>query len=181
MTKTRKPSQLRLDENILSLSRGGSTLWRMEVSSLQLVGEYTTDHGPFADDLFLIFIARNTKTWFEVSMHETEAPLAELSERLNYPLKHGLCNQTEFASRVIWPPALEGAPLFNRTPKARGTGWLARAKDWILPTVAFDLTLQVKAYQANPQCGAQSKPSGAGLDAKLPLGDGIHPDTGKLR
>ena len=153
----------------------------MEVSSLQLIGEYTTDHGPFVDDLFLVFIAGSANTWLEVSIYETEVPLGELSERLGYPLKHGLCNQVEFASRVIWPPALEGEPLFNRTPKPRGTGWFAPAKDWIIPIMTVDLTRQVKSYLSNTQCGAQPNPSGDGLDAKLPPGDGIHPDTGKLR
>ena len=87
--------------------------WEVAVGDVRIIGEATTPDGP-ADDYFLCF-AIGPEMWFEASFYAEgrDAFLRALGERLGSPLELGLCNSTDFASRVLWPSSLTGEPMFR--------------------------------------------------------------------
>ena len=93
-------------------------LWRLPISSICLVGEYTNQCGPVNDDYFLVFLTRVSHTWYRVPYYANgmDSLMAVLRESLGDSLKTGLANSVDFKSRVMWPPALLDRPLFEFTP-----------------------------------------------------------------
>jgi hypothetical protein len=91
----------------------GQPEWRIAISDLVCIVEYTTARGPWADDYFLVF-ATKSGLYHEASFYSIgrDATLDALRESLGCSVKLGLVQSTEFASRVLWPPSLEGHPLF---------------------------------------------------------------------
>src|SRR5688500_1399372 len=69
--------------------------------------------GP-ADDYFFCF-ATGPAMWREASFYAEgrDEFLRALGAKLGAPLEAGLCNSTDFASRVLWPPSLAGQPMFR--------------------------------------------------------------------
>lgn len=114
-----------------------------DASRARIIGEYTTSGGPFFDDYFLVVVCENpveTLIWpMECSSHVRRA----LSRVLGCELRTGLANRTDFASRVMWPPPLMENPLFDFHPIKR-KGLMGRVKDYFLPLVAHELTLELR-------------------------------------
>jgi hypothetical protein len=113
-----------LDSGVLSLRNcricheWTNGAWDVPVDQVRVIGEATTDIGPFADDYWLYFATR-ADLWYEASFYAAgrDVFLKALSEQLGDKLVLGLCNSTNFASRVLWPPHLVGKPMFVYTPK----------------------------------------------------------------
>ncbi|MBZ5549823.1 MAG: isoprenylcysteine carboxylmethyltransferase family protein [Acidobacteriia bacterium] len=93
----------------------GQPRWRIAIRDLVCIAEYTTAAGPRADDYFLVF-ATKSGLYYEAAVYcdGRDAAIDVLSEALGRTLKLGLIKSAEFASRVLWPPSLEGHPLFMR-------------------------------------------------------------------
>ena len=100
--------------------------WELPVNKLRILGEATNQNGPFSDDYFLCFTA-GPEEWFEASFYAEgrEEFLRALGTRLGTSLEAGLCNSTDFASRVLWPPLHAGQPMFQYEPSAP-RGFLGR-------------------------------------------------------
>jgi hypothetical protein len=98
--------------------REEESIWRLPISSICLVGEYTNQYGPFSDDYFLVFLTRVSHAWYQVPFYAEglNSLMAVLRESLGDSLKTGLANSVDFKSRVMWPPALLDRPLFEFTP-----------------------------------------------------------------
>ena len=110
-----------------------------------VVGEYTTDSGPYSDDYFLVLILRSGKD-VEIPMGRADHVLRGL-ERLTstrMPLK--LANRTDFTSRVMYPPNLLDRPLYEFSREPVGPGIWRRICDRIVPTVRSTLTEEVARY-----------------------------------
>jgi hypothetical protein len=77
-----------------------------------VVGEYTIPAGPELDDYFLVTVDRlgNIK---QIAMSEADACITQLEDRLGVRLRFGLNQSTDFASRVVYPPQLQGRPLID--------------------------------------------------------------------
>jgi len=112
----------RLANGTLSYHSGGYGSWELPISEITLIGEYTNEDGPFADDYFLVFLSRNNGGWLEASFYGDgrDEVLKELSTLMGTGIACGLCHSTTFASRVIWPEEKSGAELFDFQP----AGWL---------------------------------------------------------
>lgn len=98
--------------------------WRLPVSDLALLGEYTTARGPFVDDYFFVFAHRDG-TLLEASFYaaDRDRALADLGTVLGVRLQPGLCNSTEWKSRILWPPGLAGSSLFELRPVEEPGAW----------------------------------------------------------
>lgn len=97
--------------------------WEIPLSSIKLVGEFTTPGGPIFD-YFYVFVAGEPPSLFQVSMESLEpvgasAFFAELEASLSANLTHTLANSVAHASSVMWPDALAGLPLFEYLPAPR--------------------------------------------------------------
>ncbi|MBX3377925.1 MAG: hypothetical protein KF678_13090 [Phycisphaeraceae bacterium] len=96
--------------------------WEVRIADLRLIGEATNENGPFLDDWMLIF-ACDARAWFEASVF---APgIFELCEELGGvvggKLVPQLAGSATFNSRVMWPAALQGKPVFRyEDPPAKG-------------------------------------------------------------
>jgi len=110
--------------------------WEFPVSSIKLIGEYTTPGGPIFD-YFYVFVAGEPPAMFQVPMESLE-PIgpseffSELEAGLPGRLAHKLANSIGHASSVMWPESLAGQPLFAYLPAPR-SGVLGRLLDRVRP------------------------------------------------
>lgn len=96
-------------------SCGGEAQWRVPLSAVEVIGEFTNESGPWGDDYFLSLVADEGSTWFEASFYAEGAneSLVLLGAGLGENLQWSLCNSTGFRSLVMWPPQLAGRPMFE--------------------------------------------------------------------
>jgi hypothetical protein len=88
--------------------------WALRIDEIRVVGEYSTDNGPYIEDLFCVFVVNET-TWHEVpydALGVREA-IATMAGMLRTDLTFQLLLSTEFRSRVIWPEHLRDVALFE--------------------------------------------------------------------
>ncbi|MBN4072053.1 hypothetical protein JYT83_01395 [bacterium AH-315-F18] len=137
---------LQVTSEHLNYSHGGEPVWNIPLDSIRLIGEYTTDHGPYLDDYFLIFASGSPPNYYEAPMYANSEIYQELQAALHDPMKAHLLARTDFSSAVIWPPSLAGRDLFRYTSTKRGTGLLSRVKDWALPLITSHLTDEVCTF-----------------------------------
>jgi len=102
----------------------GSRLWSFPIAALVLIGEYTTNQGPYVDDYFVEFVTvESGKPFFwKVSFYAegVEQSFVVLEKKLGEQLLLELYASTEWKSRVVWPPAESGKP-FLRPAKSTST------------------------------------------------------------
>jgi hypothetical protein len=93
-------------------------VWELPTDRVRVIGEATTDHGPFLDDYWLCF-ATGSHEWCQASFYAAgrEEFLKALSSRLGVPMELHLVGSTSFASRVLWPAPLLGKPIFAYADK----------------------------------------------------------------
>lgn len=114
--------------------------FRIALSEIAAIGEFTTQDGPAIDDRFLVFVLRSGE-WFEASWYAggMDECLQQLSAALGCAIHGNLCHSTDFASRMLWPAALAGCPLFTWSP-AIEAGILRRLKLAVFPEVTRSLS-----------------------------------------
>jgi hypothetical protein len=117
--------------------------WQVPVAEVKVIGEFTNDHGPVADDYFLALLKRDE--WFVATFYADGrgTALAELGQRLRHKFLLDLCHSTSLTSRVLWPAALEGRPLFSCVPEQRAETVGGKLRQWILPKVHLHFTDEV--------------------------------------
>jgi hypothetical protein len=79
--------------------------------SVAVVGEFTNQDGPGLDDWFVEVVFRSGAVW-TLPTEQAAPMLPEFAQALGVPLELGLAGSTDFASRVLYPPALVGRPLY---------------------------------------------------------------------
>jgi hypothetical protein len=77
-----------------------------------VIGEYTTSAGPYLDDYFLVLVNRLGQM-SDIPMGEAREAIEMLERRLGTRLRFQLNNSVDLASRVVYPPELEGSPLLD--------------------------------------------------------------------
>ncbi|MHC4528847.1 MAG: hypothetical protein ACYTEX_10065 [Planctomycetota bacterium] len=112
-----------VEDNVIHYERPGFS-WELPVTRIRLLGEYTNQDGPYADDYFFVF-ATGPDRWYEASFYAegSDSFLNGLSGILGHPLKPTLTNSTDFHSNVLWPAELAGRPLFDFKYKRRSDFW----------------------------------------------------------
>jgi hypothetical protein len=128
--------------------RGGG--WELAACDIALVGEYTTADGPFVDDYFFAFV-RNDGAVFQASFYAAggNATLDALGAALGARITPGLCNSATWRSRVLWPPALEDTPLFERRDRAEAGIWNRLQRVMGIGAMDAVLTVSVERYLAD--------------------------------
>jgi hypothetical protein len=122
--------------------------WTVKLADVRLIGEYTTANGPSADDWFLVFLTAEQSGWYEVSLYAAglDRFLIELGVALGAPIPLALCGSTDWKTRALWPPAVEGVPLLTTVPRATRLGRLWQSitgqRDLVLSDEAKSLLLE---------------------------------------
>jgi hypothetical protein len=144
MSAPNQSGNIKLEGDTIVYTLPEPEVWRVSVSDIRVIGEFTNTDGPYADDYFFVFIARDQ--WFEASFYAEgrDALLAELGQRLGHKLQTGLCHSTSLASRVLWPARFEGHPLFDLVPEERAGRILGKLRQRVLPRVHMNFTDEVK-------------------------------------
>ena len=125
MTRDQVPNEPSLNisgesgANIDYRDAGGNLIWQIPVHTVVLVAEYTNPYGPQADDYFLIFVfVKQGQCYFRTATFYAagaEESLQVLSALWHEPLRFGLCDSTDWKSRVIWPKELVDQEYFTFT------------------------------------------------------------------
>lgn len=107
-----------------------------------VLGEYTTNVGPFAEDHFFVFIsaADGEREW-AADDPVVDRLLGMVATHAGEDVSPTLANSTDFASRVLYPPSLRGSDLYRFVPEMRG--WL---KDLWVGRVHREFAPDVRAY-----------------------------------
>ncbi len=132
-------NQLSTESDVLHI--GSLTL---PISDIALIGEATTQDGPFADDWFLVLVHRDGR-WIELSLYdEGKALHQQLSVAVGCSLPLGLANSTDFASRIIWPLVLAERPVFTYE-RATAQSFFRRLRLCFIPEMAHHLSPEARS------------------------------------
>lgn len=85
----------------------------IERFSIALIGEYTNENGPFADDYFLALVTCDDEA-YDVPLDSSSAIyLEDLRNFTGCDMNLALAGDTSFNSSVIWPIELRGAEFIR--------------------------------------------------------------------
>jgi len=114
--------------------------------SVVLVGEFTTNIGPFRDDYFLVVVFRSGEIG-EWPLAETGALVPNLEKSIGVKVDFGLSNVTTLASRVIFPAKLAGHSLFEFCPTSKESRTLPTGLRFLgVKEISKKYTDEVEAY-----------------------------------
>jgi len=143
-----------LEYGILSLERdelryqaGRGCAWSLLVRQLAVVGEYTNQSGPWADDWFMVFVCRDSSQFFLAPAYANgiDSVRERLGKTLGAPLPATLANCAEFNSVVLWPSSLAGSTLMSFEAPLL-SGFFARVRNALFPSVSAVLSPGVLAH-----------------------------------
>lgn len=102
------------DNEIIRFSSTDYGKWELRFQDVKVIGEYTNQDGPTAEDHFLVLVDCHKRA-FEVpfSADGFNDFLGAICEKLKCELKPKLQSNTDFASRVLFPEELAGSPFFE--------------------------------------------------------------------
>jgi hypothetical protein len=114
--------------------------WSVSISAIRLIGEYTNSDGPYLDDYFFVFLTAPEGGWHEASFYAAgrDDALRAVEKKLGAPIEAGLCDSTDYRTRILWPPNLKGQALMEVVPRAKDSFWqkLSGSKDITLSRAA---------------------------------------------
>jgi hypothetical protein len=141
MSKQNSSGFLRLEHTDIVYSSDKKELWRLPLSKVRAIGEYTTANGPFVDDYFLVFVADQCDCWYEASYYAqgNDAFRVSLGKLLGDEIRFGLNNSTDWKHRVLWPKKLEGTDLFNVIPETKAKNLAGKLKQKVFPRKTLEL------------------------------------------
>ncbi len=125
--------------------RSGLGNWSLPISSIRLVAEYTNSDGPFLDDYFFVFLTAPEDGWHQASFYAKgrDAALTTLGRKLGSTLQTGLCNSTEYRTRIMWPEKVRDQPLMDVIEPRNRTWWQkltdSGSRDIVLSRVAREV------------------------------------------
>ena len=144
---------LEVQNDALCLFEENEPIWKVPIAELTLIGEYTTQAGPWAEDYFFVFGFGRPSKFYEVPLSMGSPILPILSTKLGSELVPGLLQSTDWRSRVLWPPAVAGRPLFARSVHQRPHGVLNRVKDRLAPMHHVELdSVVAESLDCLPPC-----------------------------
>jgi CheY-like chemotaxis protein len=86
--------------------------WTIPLGDIALIGEYTTPSGPADEDYFIVFVDRTGGRYEAPAAAAADQVMDALRERLGEFGFH-LMGSVDLASRIMWPAAYAGAPLYE--------------------------------------------------------------------
>jgi hypothetical protein len=142
----KRPGRVAVQSGTVRYSWNAQEVWSFSVGDIRLVGEWTNSSGPFFDDYYYLFAVGNPPLFYEIPMYDNCHLLDELAAELREELQPQLAGSTVWASRVIWPPALEGQTLFDLQTHRRGQSAIAKLLDRVVPRTTTCLSSEVKGF-----------------------------------
>jgi hypothetical protein len=96
-------SSLMLEGDVIVFEGPGGANWRLPLSELEAIGEFTRDD--LAEFHFLAFFAKGEDGWFQAPMNAVGAAqvLKALSARLGEPIEPGSGEPSFCGRRLLWP------------------------------------------------------------------------------
>ncbi len=127
-------------------SHGRSDSLGLPLVDVKVIGEYSNQNGPFADDYFICFVT-DAPGWTEVSFYAEgrDALLSGLETYFGAGILLGLCGSTDFNSRILWPPRLAGREFIEFKPIKPKSRWVQFIRS-IFPGVSLHLSHEVQSY-----------------------------------
>ena len=136
-------SQLILKDDVIYYKSGRGNEWKLSLSEIKVIGELTTNEGPFIDDWFVVFVI-DENNWKTSTMYLkdniAETFFKELSSKLNYNIIPSLFHSTEFKSIVAYPEKIKGKELIE-LKEVEPQGWWDKLKAKLNLGKAVQLTL----------------------------------------
>jgi len=78
-----------------------------------LIGEYTTEEGPWIEDHFVVLVTKDWVFEIPVGAKGRDSLLKEIAQMMETEISLKLLFSTNFASRIIAPASLEGKLLYQ--------------------------------------------------------------------
>jgi hypothetical protein len=106
--------QVHISHTVVDYRSRSYTSWNIDLLNVRIVGEFTDEAGPYCEDQFLVFVTGRGKR-FDLPFGACGFSEARqhIGHFLNALLEPRLAFSTALNSAVLWPPALEGKPLFR--------------------------------------------------------------------
>ena len=125
--------------------KSGVGCWSVPISDIRVIAEYTNSEGPWIDDYFFVFLTALEGGWHEASFYAKgrEATLRALEKKIGAPIECGLCDSTEYRTRIIWPSDLKDQALMDIIPPKKQNLWQR-----ITDSGSRDIVLSAAARQA---------------------------------
>lgn len=142
--------RLAIQDQFLECFKDEQLAWRTPISSILLIGEYTTDKGPYVDDYFVELWSLEDGAVLRASITIYAAGLPDaflaLAKYLNADLAFDLIGSTEWTSRIMWPPEFAGHPYFVFR-EVKPASWRQKlSKSLIGARREYALTEEVQAF-----------------------------------
>ena len=85
-----------------------------------MLGEYTTDEGPYLDDQFIVIATAADRVFeFVVGSSQCENVVSYIREKLDDEVQLSLSNCTNCCSKILYPKELSGCEFFDFHVDAR--------------------------------------------------------------
>jgi hypothetical protein len=121
---------------------------QIPIKEIRIIGEYTTNEGPFKDDWFFVFVL-DSDDIRQVSAYATgtEEMLRQVGQIITTELTEQLANSTNWKSNVLWPAIFRGQELFKLTEKQpKGTWERIKSEIGLIDDKEIELTDSLKKY-----------------------------------
>lgn len=103
-----------IDDRGVIFSSRGQEIFLITISSIEIIGEMTSQAGPVANDWYLIFVDKNKVAYYVPAYANNMSDfLKSLGSILNCQLVMKLFASTDFNSNIIFPLSLEGHQLLD--------------------------------------------------------------------
>lgn len=103
--------RLSFEDGVLRFTDGDEG-WLLSAEAIKVIGERCDTSLPFDVGYCVCFIAREQQYEVPIRAEGLADALAQLGEHFGYPLEPSLHQTSTHDNRVLWPPLLEGKPLF---------------------------------------------------------------------
>jgi hypothetical protein len=144
------PARIWIENGLIFSSFEGGDTWKLPIHELQVIGEYTTPNGPYADDYFVVFVSDQFSYTVSFYARGIAELLPRLGQELSEELEWALCNSTDWKSRIMWPPEIKDEPLFDFLPAPKPNGIIGRLKYRLLSPVELHFVTAVER-KLNPE------------------------------
>lgn len=106
-----------VDDNIMC-SISESNVETIPITDVAIVGEFTNEDGPFAEDHFIVFVSSDGRVIYTPLYDLPTDFLERLESLVRGHIQTRLNFQTTFRSRVLWPSESEGEELLSFTKQS---------------------------------------------------------------
>jgi hypothetical protein len=98
----------------VELSTTAGVSWSVAVGEIAVLAEFTNEEGPWSEDYFWILLGYDGTFYYAPMGAAGILDVAsEVKRLLSCDFSFDLFHSTTFASRILWPAALAGKPLFR--------------------------------------------------------------------